>query len=125
MALLEFYSNLSFEMYRFLKFSIVEKITEKKKKKKKKWQHHNKRQRYRSKRRRRYLNVSVLLLNEPRQANLVLIGYARSEGSGEPAHPRSLARTSAARSYKQWVMSNHEQTESQIPSHSEWLGMRS
>ena len=47
----------------------------------------------------------------PRQANLVLITYASSEGSGEPAHPRSLARTSAARSYKQ------------IPGPSEWLGM--
>ena len=41
------------------------------------------------------------LTNGPRQANLVLIAYARSEGSGEPAHSRSLARTSAARSYKQ------------------------
>ena len=38
---------------------------------------------------------------EPRQANLELIAYASSEGSVEPAHPRSLARTSAARSYKQ------------------------
>ena len=28
----------------------------------------------------------------PRQANLVLIAYASSEGSGEPAHPRSLAQ---------------------------------
>ena len=37
----------------------------------------------------------------PRQANLVLIAYANSGGSGEPAHPRSLARTFAARSYKQ------------------------
>ena len=37
----------------------------------------------------------------PRQVNLVLIVYASSEGSGEPAHPRSLARTFAARSYKQ------------------------
>ena len=36
----------------------------------------------------------------PRQANLVLIAYASSEGSGEPTHPRSLARTFAARSYK-------------------------
>ena len=36
-----------------------------------------------------------------RQANLVLIAYASSEGSGEPAHLRSLARTFAARSYKQ------------------------
>ena len=30
-----------------------------------------------------------------------MIAYTSSEGSGEPAHPRSLARTSAARSYKQ------------------------
>ena len=37
----------------------------------------------------------------PRQANLVLIAYASSDGSGEPAHPRSLPRTFAARSYKQ------------------------
>ena len=37
----------------------------------------------------------------PRQANLVLIAYASSEGSGEPAHSHSLARTFAARSYKQ------------------------
>ena len=40
------------------------------------------------------------LIYGPRQANLVLIAYASSKGSGEPAHPRSLARTSAARSYK-------------------------
>ena len=60
----------------------------------------------------------------PRQANLVLIAYASSEGSGEPAHPRSLARTSAARSYKQWVKRNL-QTENQIPGPSEWLDMRS
>ena len=49
-------------------------------------------------------HVYVVLSNKlyrPRQANLVLIAYASSEGSGEPAHPRSLARTSAARSYKQ------------------------
>ena len=60
----------------------------------------------------------------PRQANLVLIAYASSEGSGEPAYSRSLARTSAARSCRQWVKRNL-QTESQIPSPSEWLGMRS
>ena len=60
----------------------------------------------------------------PRQANLVLIAYADSEGSGEPAHPRSLARTSAARSNKHGVKRNL-QTESQIPGPSEWLGMRS
>ena len=67
---------------------------------------------------------NTLLLYGPRQANLLLIAYASSEGSGEPAHPRSLARTSAARSYKQWVKRNL-QTESQIPAPSEWLGMRS
>ena len=65
-----------------------------------------------------------LKTNGPRQANLVLIAYASSEGSGEPAHPRSLARTFAARSYKQWVKRNL-QTECQIPGPSEWLGMRS
>ena len=42
-----------------------------------------------------------LLSLGPHQANLVLIAYASSEGSGEPAHPRCLARTSVARSYKQ------------------------
>ena len=60
----------------------------------------------------------------PRQTNLVLIAYASSDGSGEPAHPHSLARTSAARSYKQWVKRNL-QTENQIPDPSEWLGIRS
>ena len=39
-----------------------------------------------------------------------------------PMHPRSLARTSAACSYKQWVKRNL-QTESRIPGLSEWLGM--
>ena len=56
--------------------------------------------------------------------NLVLIACASSEGSGEPVHLRSLARTFAARSYKQWIKRNL-QTESQIPGPSEWLGMRS
>ena len=39
----------------------------------------------------------IHVLFGPRQANLVLIAYANSEDS----HPRSLARTFAARSYKQ------------------------
>ena len=47
------------------------------------------------------IRATRYILYGPRQANLVLIAYASSEGSGEPAHPRSLARTSAARSYKQ------------------------
>ena len=68
--------------------------------------------------------LCMCVLYGPRQANLVLIAYASSEGSGEPAHPRSLARTFAARSYKQWVKRNL-QTESQIPGPAEWLGMRS
>ena len=68
--------------------------------------------------------LSTMTIFGPRQANLLLIAYASSEGSGEPAHPRSLARTFAARSYKQWVKRNL-QTESQIPGPSEWLGMRS
>ena len=66
----------------------------------------------------------VISLTGPRQANLVLIAYASSEGSGEPAHPRSLAITSAACSYKQGVKRTL-QTESQIPGPSEWLGMHS
>ena len=37
----------------------------------------------------------------PRQANLVLTAYVSSEGSGEPAHLRSVTRTSAAHSNKQ------------------------
>ena len=69
-------------------------------------------------------NQFYALQNGPRQANLVLIAYASSEGSGEPAHLRSLARTSASRSYEQWVKRNI-QTESQIPSPSARLGMRS
>ena len=60
--------------------------------------------------------LNPLLKNGPHQANLALITYASSKGSGETAHPRSLARTSAARSYKQCV---------KIPGSSEWLGMRS
>ena len=66
----------------------------------------------------------VCVIHGPRQANLVLIAYASSEGSGQPAHPRSLARTFAARSCKQWVKRNL-QTESQISGPSGWLGMRS
>ena len=73
-------------------------------------------------------NFCLLKMTEtyigPRQANLVLIAYASSEGSGEPAHSRSLARTFAARSYKQWVKRNL-QTVNQISGPSEWLGMRS
>ena len=37
---------------------------------------------------------------EPPHGKSVLIAYANSKGSGEPAHPRSLARTYAVRSRK-------------------------
>ena len=47
------------------------------------------------------IKLSDAISYGPHQANLVLIAYASSEGSGEPAHPGSLARTFAARSYKQ------------------------
>ena len=56
-----------------------------------------------------------LCIYGPRQANLVLIAYASSEGSGEPAHPRSLARTSAARSNKQGVKRNRQKARSLAP----------
>ena len=69
-------------------------------------------------------SCSVNTLYGPCQANLVLIAYASSEGSGEPAHPRSLARTFATSWYKQWVKRGL-QAESQISGPSEWLGMHS
>ena len=46
-------------------------------------------------------NYSAVTINRPRQANLVLIAYASSEGSGEPTHravspePSLLAHTSS------------------------------
>ena len=49
----------------------------------------------------KYCFILKKRINGPRQANLVLMAYASSEGSGEPAHPRRLARTFAVRSYKQ------------------------
>ena len=62
-----------------------------------------------------HLRMTYAYTNGPREANLVLIAYA---------HPHSLARTFAARSYQQWVKRNL-QTDSQIPGPSEWLSMRS
>ena len=68
--------------------------------------------------------MNLIIIKWAAQANLVLIPYVSSEGSGEHAHPHSLARTSAARSYKQWVKRNL-QTENQISGPSEQLGLRS
>ena len=39
---------------------------------------------------------------EPAHEVSVLIAYATSEGSGEPAHPRSLARAFAVRTHEVW-----------------------
>ena len=37
------------------------------------------------------ISTSYVLLTGPRQANLVLIAYASSEGSGEPARIRAVS----------------------------------
>ena len=39
---------------------------------------------------------------EPAHEIMVLITQATSEGSGEPAHPRCLARAFAIRTHKVW-----------------------
>ena len=39
-------------------------------------------------------------INEPAHEILVLIKYATSEGTGEPAHSRSLARAFAVRTHE-------------------------
>ena len=39
---------------------------------------------------------------EPAHGIMVLITQATSEGSGEPAHPRSLARAFAVRTHDVW-----------------------
>ena len=67
-----------------------------------------------------YLLV-LMLSDHPLLANLYL-GRVKRIWYLSPM--RSLARTSAARSYKQLVKRNL-QTESQIPGPIEWLGMRS
>ena len=66
--------------------------------------------------------VGIFIWAAPNEFGTYRLCEQRS--SGEPAHPRSLARTFAVRSYKQWIKRNL-QTESQIPGSSEWLGMRS
>ena len=43
------------------------------------------------------LNIYYCLLKEPAHEIMVLITQATSEGSGEPTHPRSLARAFAVR----------------------------
>ena len=40
--------------------------------------------------------------NEPVHEIMVLTTYVTSEGSGEPAHPRSLIRAFAVRTHKVW-----------------------
>ena len=41
-------------------------------------------------------------INEPAHEIMVLITSATSEGSGEPVHPRCLARAIAVRTYEVW-----------------------
>ena len=67
-----------------------------------------------------YTFVILTRIYGPRQANLVLIAYASSEGSGKPAHPRSLARTFAARSYKQWVKRKFRQKDRSLAPLNGW-----
>ena len=43
---------------------------------------------------------------EPALGIFVPIAYANNEGSGEPAHPHSLARTFPARTRKVWKQMN-------------------
>ena len=59
-----------------------------------------------------YRKYRLDIINGPRQANLVLIAYASSEGSGEPAQSRQNLRCLLIQAVSQ-----------EEPS--EWLGMRS
>ena len=43
-----------------------------------------------------------ILIFEPAHEIMVLITQATSEGPGEPAHPRSLARVFAVRTHEVW-----------------------
>ena len=54
---------------------------------------------------------------------MVLITLATSEGSGEPAHPRSLARAFAVRTHDVWKYSKGP-TKNQTFSPTGWLRMR-
>ena len=45
---------------------------------------------------------TAILVIEPAHKIMVLIIEATSEGSGEPAHPRSLPRAFAVRTHKVW-----------------------
>ena len=43
-----------------------------------------------------------VIIHEPAHEIMVLIIWATSEGSGEPAHMRSLARAFAVRTHEVW-----------------------
>ena len=45
---------------------------------------------------------NVYAINEPAHEIMVLITWATSEGSGEPAHPRSLARAFGVHTHEVW-----------------------
>ena len=48
------------------------------------------------------VDTQAKLLIEPAHEIMELITYATSEGSGEPAHPSSLARAFAVRTHEVW-----------------------
>ena len=50
----------------------------------------------------KFLTGRALKLIEPAHEIMVLITYATSDGSGKPAHPRSLARAFAVRTHEIW-----------------------
>ena len=71
-----------------------------------------------SKKQTKHYCISPKLLGtfEPAHEIMVLITYATSEDSGEPAHPRSLARAFAVRTHKVWKWTKGP-TEHQISTH--------
>ena len=52
---------------------------------------------------------------------MVLVTFATSEGSGEPAHPRRLDRAFAVRTHEAWTKGP---TKNQTSSPTGWLRMR-
>ena len=71
-----------------------------------------------------YARAEIMQINWTVSSEFGTYRLCEQQSSGKPAHLRSLARTSTARSYKQRVKRNL-QTESQILGPSEWLGMGS
>ena len=59
---------------------------------------------------------------EPANEIMVLITYATSEGSGEPAQPRSLARASTVRTHEVWkYMKGPTKSQTSSPTFEVWV----